>query len=721
MSTVYKQEWNKYDGKLGLVNFVFIISDVYEEVFTQTNPITTGIFDIGNIKEDLDIDVGIQAIDELSFTINSERIKTTIDTNAQQFTLAGLETTTPRYIALFINPATTGEISAKLFDGQIDFNAKSNDVKWNDTQWGSAQNPDRNWDFTATSFGIAILNKVNLISVLMAIGNDTSWINLKVQKDSSAQPSYEQYDTILQIQNTVNLPVLLDKIFEVAISLLPTEFSGFTINLINSQSTFYFTPGKPTFINLAQKDQLEGFIPENENPTRLRVLGTTGGTGTQCIINWDMALVNNANKEYSFQRYETLTELLYGIAVFFGCYVKYETVAYNVINISFLARQEIGTNEVYLIDAESASLSIEYADSDKENIAYFAEPNSLLIEGNDVYRFEPRDAVLTPSAKKQAEKKEGERLLFSLAPGLYYNMGMRKVANAIWENNYNNDHDHYGIITAIYQKSITNNTYLRPSVEMSIKVDGIETAYETSAECINANLANDGKFYKQEYEIDIPYLTGFSVNSDGSNNIWSDLKTGYKIKVDSIYYSIIGIERSVSNLTTKIRLHKLTQYAFEQPSANLMTIELPELFTSMFLSNPGSFIGTSAESLDPGVAVFLGDDELWHYGYSESVNGGLIGGITLSCGGIGTEVILMSNGYIQTGGLIGFDNISFNISSNDGLFVRALKGSEPLITNISQTELTEKSGTEDFYIKIGYPIANDAVVLDFSEQWIFED
>ena len=174
----------------------------------------------------------------------------------------------------------------------------------------------------------------------------------------------------------------------------------------------------------------------------------------------------------------------------------------------------------------------------------------------------------------------------------------------------------------------------------------------------------------------------------------------------------------VNNLSTKLRLHLTSQYAYTQPASNLMTLTLGTLPT--FIAQ-NITIGTSAESLDIGIAVYLDSlDQNWHYGYSESANGGLIGGITLSSADINASIQIFTGGTIAVDGIAGFDGWNWQPGTNEGLFVRAKKGITTGL-NISQDELTSIDGTEDFYMKIGYPIEKQKVNLDFSEQWKFED
>ena len=172
-------------------------------------------------------------------------------------------------------------------------------------------------------------------------------------------------------------------------------------------------------------------------------------------------------------------------------------------------------------------------------------------------------------------------------------------------------------------------------------------------------------------------------------------------------------------MTTKLRCHKNSQYAFEQPASHLETFSFAPIEMSLLLGN-NMFIGTAAEALPVGVAVFQGSlNENWHYGYSEIANGGYIKGITITSSDAGEQIIIAGGGDIDVTGIAGFDSWNWTCGEYENIYCRAIKGTTTG-SNLSQNELTAKTGTEDFYIKIGHPISGKKIVLDFSEQWEFE-
>lgn len=85
---IFVQKYTVNEYIFGRQSFRFAVSDNYEDLFKQDNEITiteTSIFQLESVKQDLELDDGSFAIDEMKFSINSASCLTADDTNALYF------------------------------------------------------------------------------------------------------------------------------------------------------------------------------------------------------------------------------------------------------------------------------------------------------------------------------------------------------------------------------------------------------------------------------------------------------------------------------------------------------------------------------------------------------------------------------------------------------------------------------------------------------------
>lgn len=148
----------------GQVVVVFKVSDAYDDLFLPYYPegdgLPTDVFMLESTKQDLNIDDGKFAVDELPFSIRETACEPDNDINAMYFCLDAADVHNIRYCALFFQGET-------VFVGMLDSKISGDDIYWESDDYDPEANPIREYKFTAYSADISLLEKASLKSKIL--------------------------------------------------------------------------------------------------------------------------------------------------------------------------------------------------------------------------------------------------------------------------------------------------------------------------------------------------------------------------------------------------------------------------------------------------------------------------------------------------------------------------------------------------------------------------
>lgn len=282
---------------------------------------------------------------------------------------------------------------------------------------------------------------------------------------------------------------------------------------------------------------------------------------------------------------KSFTELLTGIAVNFGMFVKFYYTDSTTIHIQFISREGFTGVQCYLRDVEKANRKLTgiIQESDK----YYSVANYNAGSGDNYYkkfRASGNGGTLKGITYEALEGfsygKTGKKLWFSISPTtaqVYdlssslafdlvtddkgapfhkprfpHNHYARRKRGGLYENTEDFFLDTFGLHTAIYMYvDKRTDTYLHehepaqywtPAGAFSVKIDNTDKIYWKLEDYINFINGRDDGYFQSEFNIDLPFWNGFSVNSDGSSESWQALGLGKVIALDGINYIVTSIK-----------------------------------------------------------------------------------------------------------------------------------------------------------------------------------
>ncbi len=135
---------------------------------------------------------------------------------------------------------------------------------------------------------------------------------------------------------------------------------------------------------------------------------------------------------------------------------------------------------------------------------------------------------------------------------------------------------------------------IRPANKVYINTDGTDVSFDTLGDYVNSVCGRDVQFFETEYEMEIPFLNGFSLSETGADPSYKNLKLGSKISVNEIIrdiiaewevlssekaYAVQSIEIDVWKLTTRINMQRISKYGFTSivwPISAITATEQPQ-------------------------------------------------------------------------------------------------------------------------------------------------
>jgi hypothetical protein len=376
--------------------------------------------------------------------------------------------------------------------------------------------------------------------------------------------------------------------------------------------TQLFTPGNSGSVNTLERTM---YRIQPENAKRL-ILGFTGNeVGAQPMISAYMLHPLADDRSLSFEQYDSFSDFVFGVARTFGMYVKIERknpeAGKEVYEVVFEPRSAIALADMVEIpDAHSASVSVRGTESSKPS-GYHARTTRYTGEseagksqgGTPGYSIDSAGGVI-PSTGQQPN---GDRLLFGIG-GVHRLVGDKFLPHggAFFDGETMVSADNPAEVAQGFSSMIFMTTVFESAPVLSVANGVIEhalvrsvsalapvgclyvqfnnqtTQFSSLAEYVEyvAQKSNEPQ-YSTEYEISVPYLTRFRRVSSSSTSA-HNLRPGRKLTLDGREYVITEVERDFVNVETKLKLARLSRYAFAstQDGALYIGSDMPIVNTS---------------------------------------------------------------------------------------------------------------------------------------------
>lgn len=587
-----RQKYKIQEYIFGEQTLTVLITDTYGELFLPSEIIDTQIFNFESIKQDLELEDGSYAVDELGFSVSHTACHTADDLKAMYFVLDAASLEVNRYIAVYFGEDLT--LENRVFVGKIESKFSGDDKVWDNVQYFYDINPKRDYKMSALSFDISILddckmtgkitdNKGNVVDNIYKRLAYSDWAEIK--QIFEWRKAYATTGANLGLNTVMFAPLgnlykviqlYLDKaegiITELQNTAIAFNLVGDSFGIKTSPMSYSLVKEKEPWTKsateateYARELKLSNFDSGDTWSSifihRRMVDPVLGHTGLSENKQWEENMASS-EKAYSFKGLANISEMLFGIARCFGCYVRVTQADNYTFNIEFIPRKALVEDEyTFIIGATDAKIDTSSVISDEAQ-AYYATANNYIADGVDTcyveYNFDlvqdptPKWREASENRKENEEKNniKSERLLLSTSPskwclinahtaplnidintGTPYGWNVLGVATGpemlhtgiyitlpVFETNFKS---YLGANTAVW----------RPAFGITAKINGENQHFDTLTDYVNYVTARDKQYYETEYEMTVPFWNGFSKTEGGANARWDNIKLGSKIKL----------------------------------------------------------------------------------------------------------------------------------------------------------------------------------------------
>lgn len=476
---------------------------------------------------------------------------------------------------------------------------------------------------------------------------------------------------------------------------------------------------------------------------------------------------------YSWLRYKTFVKLVYGLARSLGMFPEMRYDVEGTLHIRFVSLENMNRDAdgdvkvTYLQDAEDAATDNKPTELKSTELKFSGAASPYALEGDDTC------GTLTDDEIEQSETITYERSeLFKTYPptdnmlavtigvptfnqgesngrggvveGLHmYGAQARKVFTNEWilggnvvdpefseewladqvaadavEITPSTDSRHGALCTTIFLPStdtITDypgetRTYncIRPVSQISIVKDDVQRDFTELAEYVNQYQKEDARYYQSEYQITVPYLAGFRRTPDGANSFFN-VDIGSTITLDSIEYIVIGIERDLDNMKTKLRLQFLARFAAYAKPTTVQALTGGK-------SGAGDDAGTSKGVSKPftcqgdvkkGQAVSVTLDGKIMTAHPLRLEYGKVVGIALQDGADGEAIEVCTNGPCT---------FSHAFSKGVQLWLRTPNSAG---SNVSDTRITSPTQSEHVDQRLGVVLDANTIFVEIGRSFVW--
>jgi len=608
-------------------------------------------------------------------------------------------------------------------------------------------------------------------------GIDEAWITANVadrlgyHKSVAGDPFG---DRSAKFEKLVNLNALLRKLadnleqtlVDKGLGIFSIVFETMTLDASFSPARFVTRMGA-----LSRKSRmlnLYGVVPDAAKqpfvvkPGDLKVLSLGDGVSDDNSpwVHWRMVMpVGRTERSMSYLRCKNFSEFLYSIAASFNLFVRFQSMPGNELRVRFISRRDIEQDEVFFRDADSGSVDLtSEAGSDVKPILgvttlYTPDGSELSPQSwPETYTFNTvyYEDLIPTRQHGWVSSSNGEKALITTGVPLktYAIIEDAKLRDemrlsAIPHNTVfylgddreldltpdRQDKAALGITSMMYVKTTVIDEAVSPSslpiwlpiAAVHAKIEGVDYTYYSLTAYANAIGQRDSAYYAVTYELTIPYINCFSLSDTGSDPSWKNLKLGSKLTIEEdgqpLVFVCVAIERDLSALTTRVKLHRLSRFAFSTPAGPSGVIvpssDLSEGDAALSpIGAQPSYSTIADETVTAGDALrayYNGSEWRVKRMRSQQSDYNSMVGIALNDAATDEVVRVQTTGRVQMA--------AYDFVPGMPVYVRA---STPPTPNVSQSLLTAIDGTEDMVVDIGTADSTTSFVLNLFEQFILE-
>ena len=691
---------------------VFAVSDSYSGVFDLAGAPEVAVFSPGKSKKELDAAGGRFKQDTLQITVAPAAAVSLEDTQAIDFILAAADEAALRYVAIFIDPSPTPAPDEVEFAGVVQPRMSADDLAHSGEQWSSGIAPLRQWKLTAASFAVSVLDQITMEKIIYGgdgiagILSDAAWIDANVADRSMAIHSRTG---LWRVKSLVAGSALLQKIFSVAQEHLRSILfdPAFQLTLLPSQSSFTFQAMRPE----ENRTAYWGYTYENA----LQPL-TIGDplSADQPYFNWGLIDPEDAEREYSWLRYETLSDLLYALAHPFGCYLSFSSPNASTVRARYESRSDVEKAEFWIRDTIKGSLDTQPGRR-RSSEQFYGRANQYAMDGPDHLIFLRPDEWRASRRIQEGERQEGIALPLTVSPTMqeYWN-GF--IIGVIPLNSWNPlgaypDSDGKNPPTDIIHTGIYLNVagQFRPAGRVYYSAAGVQVGRYSLSEAVNDIYLRDSAFFETTYKITVPELCGFSADPAGENPDWRPAVLGASCVLDGDAYTCVAVERDFERFETVITLHEASRFSFAAATLGGGDVILGGPGITGLYSEQDVLYLPAAEAGGEGDAVTILPAASVRRAKAESGDLGLVVGVALA------DFLATDTVPIRTAGRMTSE--SWSLTPGAPVYVRTAAAGAP---NISSLLLTAKSQDEDAMIEIGRAVSANEIIIDHRREFAYE-
>lgn len=439
----YAQSVVYHEDGVGDVEYRLLLSDSYAGLTDA--PTDVGLFDIDSVKQDLDLDTGVFAADQLAVTAYAARIMTTDDADCLDFVLAARDPANKVFCAVLLDPHDPIEVGDFDFRGLLKPEMQGDDRSWSGAQYGDAPTPLRTWKFTALSYDVAEILGARISDVVDGVENglvaglDATWqtANVADRQGYFLEPAGSWGYRGVRWGELVSFEVVIQKLLELAAP------AGLTITYVDEDTEFMAVPAR-YHAQVVEVTGITGALTGGTHKLRYcqvppdtvpnprawtawpseMVPLRAGGDDTlegSLWVSFRLLQPREEEREASWLAYESIGDLLYALAAAFNMYLEVAYVDTTHIEVRFAGRSTLDGGECYIRDVTQAQIDLKPLVADEKRKPYRGNATIVVREGDRVYRYDGYG--FTPSRADDAPQTEGELLPLTVSPTVCWLLG----------------------------------------------------------------------------------------------------------------------------------------------------------------------------------------------------------------------------------------------------------------------------------------------------------
>lgn len=763
----YKQTFRlESEEGYGTTTKVFVIADSYDLLFNLNCP-EVNIFKIDDTNIEAKGKVGGTIESELAFNMFESQAEQYADYECIDFVKQGRIFSNIRLAAYFVNPSDPPQPEELEFFGLIIPEFECEDITWSSEEWGTNQQPVRTWKIKANPYSSSVVDIVSLKDLIegttVQYGLNETWEAANV----ADRPGYYYYgNKSIRVDKLVSL----NKVLRQLANNLQAEIYNKNLGNINIKFDRVVLDGRwypmrwghkvvgdkyPRYLDSGIIPGMT-FIPDSNDFATLCI--DPDGTPTDFETIWISyrlfkAKHNEPNSSEAKQfripeNIKTFTEFIQKIAENFSCFVQFYWTSSTELRVKFIPRSQFNQTKCYIKGAVKSTSKMT-AELMNKNELYDSYSTYLIPrEGVASYRKDTKndpvkyDRGEEPKYWEDPSYGSSNRLLFTISPSIAiitkaedsgvtfdgiitYNEWNSLDRFAIMPHNHvfylnekredlNVAYKHsIGLHTAIYlyrprwnghpNAAHEPEYYYTPAVAVSI---GSQIFWKLK-DYLNGIIDLEDQYYSTELNIDVPFWSGFSLNSDGSNPHWDNIRIGHTIDYDQNEFTVIGIKREADSPMTSLKLHAKQRFAAD---GGILTTFVEPSTAITFSANIGEIdIYTAGEEVSLYDVVSLMDDGLIYKSNVTTEHYKRLLGFALNSAFAGESVRVQTKGFIA--------NSYWDYQNVGGwIYLKAPSGE---LSNWSESPITPYLNRR-LYARVAQIVGKDKILINFQEQFIYE-